>query len=204
MTTLSAKGTKLNRRGLETRQAVLRVAVRCLAEGGPESVSANRIAREANVTWGTVQHQFGDSDGLWAAVLDTISGRGPRLLPVPPDVVTLEARVAMIVDIIWDAMGKPALKAMHNLRRSLPRERAELEAQYPRTAAALAAWDSKWQRACREAFGGIDVDGGRLERVRAFLPGAVRGLYDEQYLSSFVDIAEARAGLAGAITAYLR
>src|SRR6187402_380922 len=70
---VSAKGTRLNRRGLQTRLHMIDVAIRALAsprEG--EQVSANLVAREAGVTWGTVQHQFGDADGLWAAVLEHI------------------------------------------------------------------------------------------------------------------------------------
>ena len=48
---LSAKGTRLNRRGLETRRHLLDVAVQCLAAGGPEAVSANLVAKEAGATW---------------------------------------------------------------------------------------------------------------------------------------------------------
>ena len=44
----------------------------------------------------------------------------------------------------------------------------------------------------------------RLNRVRALLPSAVRGLREEQDVGSFTDLAEARRGLAEAITAYLR
>ena len=29
----------------------------------------NRIAKEIGATWGAVKYQFGDVDGLWAAVL---------------------------------------------------------------------------------------------------------------------------------------
>jgi AcrR family transcriptional regulator len=65
---LSAQGTRLNRRGRETRRHLLEVALRCL-EAGPEAASANLVAREAGATWGTVQHQFGDVDALGAAVL---------------------------------------------------------------------------------------------------------------------------------------
>jgi AcrR family transcriptional regulator len=200
---VSAKGHKLNRRGLETRQTLIETAVRCLAEGGPESVSANLVARQAGVTWGTVQHQFGDTDGLWAAVLTSISERGSSLLPIPDDVTGLGEQVAVIIDTIWNALDRPSLRAMYNLRSALPRERSELEAEYPRTAAALAAWDTKWERACRAAFEGFDVDQVRLDRVRSMLPGAVRGLHHEQYLSSFTDFGQARRGLAEAITAYL-
>lgn len=203
MTTLSAKGTRLNRRGLETRESLLKVAVRCLASGGPESVSANLVAREAGVTWGTVQHQFGDVDGLWAAVLLHVSERGgPSLIPVSDD-ADLRGRVHEIVSTMWNAFEKPAVQAIVNLRVALPRDRATLEAEFPRTAAALVDWDARWEQAVREAFAGFDVDPVRLHRVRSLLPGAVRGLYNEQYLSTYADMDEAREGLADAITAYL-
>lgn len=215
MTTLSAKGTRLNKRGLETRDMLLRTAVRCLAEGGPESVSANLVAREAGVTWGTVQHQFGDVDGLWAAVLTAVSERATTLIPVAGETDGrgdasdqgghdgLGARVDQVVRLIWGALEKPAVRAIHNLRRALPRERVALEAEFPRTAAALVEWDAKWDHAVREAFAGFDVDKVKLRRVRSLLPGAVRGLHDEQYLSSYADIMDARRGLAEAITDYL-
>jgi hypothetical protein len=45
----SAQGSRLNRRGSETRRRVLDVAIRRLAEGSPEPVTAILIAREAGV-----------------------------------------------------------------------------------------------------------------------------------------------------------
>jgi AcrR family transcriptional regulator len=203
VTTLSAKGTRLNRRGLETRSTLLRVAVRCLAEGGPDAVSANLVAKEAGVTWGTVQHQFGDSDGLWAAMLESISERGTTLIPVPADVATLGERVTTVIETIWNALERPTVRAMYTLRSALPPDSGDLEAEYPRTAAALRDWDRRWEAACREAFEGVDVDPVRLHRVRSLLPGTVRGLHDEQRLSPFADIDGARLGLAEALTAYL-
>lgn len=202
MDTLSAKGTRLNRRGLETRENLLRTAVRCLADGGPESVSANLVAREAGVTWGTVQHQFGDVDGMWAAVLTSVAERAPALIPVSRP-TSLADRVGEILTLMWDAMERPAMRAIHNLRVALPRDRATLEHEFPRTAEALLAWDAKWENSVRDAFAGFDVDAARLHRVRSLLPGAVRGIHSEQYLSSYADMDEARRGLAEAITEYL-
>ena len=199
---LSAKGTRLNRRGLETRAAVLRTAVRCLADGGPESVSANRVAREAGVTWGTVQHQFGDVDGLWAAVLTSVADRATALV-ADSSAPTLEQRVGHVVGLIWEALEKPAVRAVVNLRRALPREREALESEFPRTADALVDWDARWDRSVTEAFAGLDVDPVKLRRIRTLLPGAVRGLHDEQHLSSYADFEGARTGLVEAITAYL-
>jgi AcrR family transcriptional regulator len=200
---LSAKGTRLNKRGLETRQLLLSVALRCLATGGTDAVSASLIAREAGVTWGTVQHQFGDVDGLWAALLEDVLGDGAATaLPVPHS-ADLGTRVDAVVSSLWAAMEVPSFRAIHNLRQALPRTRDELEATYPLTAAAIVRWDESWRATMEQAFAGLAVDPVKLERVRSLLPGALRGLHSEQYLSSYTDLADARLGLAEAITSYL-
>jgi AcrR family transcriptional regulator len=200
---LSAKGTRLNKRGLETRQSLLSVALRCLAAGGPDAVSASLIAREAGVTWGTVQHQFGDVDGLWAALLEDVLGDGSATALPVPDSPDLGERVKAVVGALWAAMDLPAFRAIHNLRQALPRSRDELESTYPLTAAAIVRWDEAWAATMAQAFAGLAVDPVKLERVRSLLPGAMRGLHAEQYLSSYTDLAEARRGLAEALTSYL-
>jgi AcrR family transcriptional regulator len=200
---LSAKGTRLNRRGLETRNELLQVTLRCLADGGPEAVSASLIAREAGVTWGTVQHQFGDVDGLWAAFLEYVLGDGTATaLPVPATTDVGE-RIEAVVGLLWSAMDLPAFRAIHQLRLALPRDRDELESAYPLTAAAIGRWDAAWTATMEHAFAGLDLDPLRLTRVRSMLPGAMRGLHNEQYLSPYTDSDEARRGLVEAITAYL-
>lgn len=203
MSELSAKGTRLNRRGLATRQQLLRVAVSCLAEGGPEAVSASLIAREAGLTWGTVQHQFGDVDGMWAALLEYVLRDGAATALPVPDSPDLGERVDAVIALLWAAMDLPAFRAIHNLRLALPRHRDELEATHPRTAAAIARWDEAWTATMEHAFAGLDVDPVRLARVRNLLPGAMRGLHNEQYLSPYTDSAEARRGLVEALTVYL-
>lgn len=200
---LSAKGTRLNRRGLQTRRHLLRVALHCLAEGGPESVSANLVARRAGVTWGTVQHQFGDVDGLWAAVLDFVAAEGGEMLPEMPDQTDLGERVDAVVDMLWTALELPVSRAIYQLRTALPQSRSELEAAFPRTADAIAGWDAHWAEVVEHAFAGLDVDRVRLARVRAMLPAAMRGLRVEHDMSTYVDIDAARIGLRDAITAYL-
>jgi AcrR family transcriptional regulator len=201
---LSAKGTVLNRRGRQTRGHLLAVAVRCLAAGGPDCVSANLVAREAGVTWGTVQHQFGDVDGLWAAVLEYIAlERGP-MVPALPDQTELAERVGAVIDMLWLALDLPVSRAIYHLRTALPYDRVELERTFPRTAAAIVAWDADWTTVVERAFDGLDLDPTKLERVRAMLPAAMQGLRVEQAMSSYVDIGAARLGLRDATTAYLR
>ena len=202
--TLSAKGTRLNRRGLETRQHLLSVAVRCLAAGGTDAVSANLVAKEAGATWGVVQHQFGDADGLWAAVLEHVASRFEPVAPPPedgePDVAE---RVRAVIDLLWEAIDLPESHAIHNLRLGLPRQRSDLEQSHPKTAAAIASWDAQWTAGCKQAFDGLPVDQDKLRRMVALLPGSMMGLRTEQHLVTYVDIDEARRGLTEAVTAYL-
>ncbi|MCW2767742.1 MAG: regulatory protein TetR [Nocardioides sp.] len=200
---LSAKGTRLNRRGLETRRHLLKVALRCLADGGVDAVSANLVAREAGVTWGTVQHQFGDVDGLWAAVIDLIATNRGALGTRVPRHSDLAERVDAVVDMLWTALNSPASRAIYNLRSALPNKRADLEVSFPRTAAAIAAWEVDWTQIVDSAFDDLDVDPAKLARVRNMLPATLRGLYVEETLSTYMDLEEARRGLREAITAYL-
>jgi AcrR family transcriptional regulator len=198
----SAQGTRLNRRGLETRRHLLDVALHCL-EDGPEAASANLIARAAGATWGTVQHQFGDVDGLWAAVLAFATDDRGMLGQEFPTTTDLDTRVDEVVDLLWRSLTAPVTMSLYHLRLSLPADRAELERTYPLTAKEIARLDADFAALCERAFEGLPVDAGRLARVRSFLPGALRGIQNEARLSSYLDLDEARRGLADAIKAYL-
>lgn len=202
-TMLSAKGTRLNRRGLETRRLLLREAVHCLAEGGPDAVSANAVARRAGATWGTIQHQFGDADGLWAAVLDHIADHAGFAALAVPSHPSVADRVEAVIDLMWYAVQLPSAKAFYQLRAALPPRREQLEDGFPRTAQAIARWDEEWAALCERSFAGLGIDASRLMRVRHLLPSALRGLFAEGDLGGYVDVDEARQGLRDALTAYL-
>lgn len=194
---------RANRRGLATRETMLEAAVHALASGDPGAVSANRIAKQIGVTWGTVQYQFGDTDGFWAAVLHFTAERRAGLFTVVNSSRTLRGRVAAIVDTLYDGLTAPESRAIENLRAALPRDYSELERLYPRTAAEFYSWGQSWQEACQKAFADLHVDTRRVREVASFIPGAMRGLVSERELGSYSDPDEARRGLTNAITAYL-
>jgi AcrR family transcriptional regulator len=200
----SAQGNRLNRRGQETRRQILEVAVRCLATGGPEAVSANLIAKEAGVTWGTIQHQFGDSDGVWAAVLDHVSAEVASDLPAGPKKEgSLARRVTAIVERLWIGFDEPNARAIQNLRMSLPRDRVTLADEFPATAAAWLHFDQVWTAIFDELLEGLVSSKTKLRRVRSLLPGALRGIYTQAQVSTLTDAGEAKKGLTEALVAYL-
>src|SRR5690606_38312671 len=112
-------------------------------------------------------------------------------------------RVRNVLDLMWRSLELPGQLALYHLRLSLPRNRDDLEAQFPKTAEAIARWDAEWTDMCERAFADLDVDPARLTKVRNLLPGAVRGLHNERHLSTYTDVDAGREGLAEALAAYL-
>ncbi|MFC7496762.1 MULTISPECIES: TetR/AcrR family transcriptional regulator [unclassified Nocardioides] len=202
--TAGADQHRRNRRGDATRARMLAAALECLATGDPDAVSANHVAKRAGATWGAVKYQFGDVDGLWAAVLDHLEERrgGPLSFPGSAD-QGVEERVDQIVTTLWRGLDLPDARAVDTLRMALPRERGELEQKLPRTAAALASWQASWVETCQGAFADLGLDPDRVREVAALIPGAMRGLKSEAHLSTYSDLDLARRGLTAAIAAYL-
>jgi hypothetical protein len=93
--------------------------------------------------------------------------------------------------------------AIETLRAALPRERAELERDFPLTAAELASWKPRWDSACERAFADLGVDPIRVRQMAALIPAAMRGITSERTLGTYGDLDDARDGLVNAIIAYL-
>lgn len=195
---------RTNRRGQASRETMLEAALQALASGEPGSVSGNRIAKDAGATWGTVKYQFGDIDGLWAAVLQYTAQRRGELPSRAAPHGTLTERVAGILDLMYDGLTAADSRAIENLRAALPRDRAELERLFPQTAAELASWQLTWIESCQKAFADLEVDSARVREVALFIPGAMRGITSERQLGSYIDLDEARRGLSNAIVCYLQ
>jgi len=168
-------------------------------------VSANRIAKDAEVTWGTVQHQFGDLDGLWVAVITEIHSRSWNSSPEtwPTRTSTLRERVDTVIDSVWNYLDTTEGRALTALRTSLPARRSDIAVEYPRTAAAFAARELDWIQGFDYLMDGLDLDPDKLYRVRCLLPAAIRGLSNERQIGFTSDLDIARATLADAVVALL-
>jgi AcrR family transcriptional regulator len=203
MTDAGVSERRTNRRGNATRENMLKAAVKALASGDPGAVSANKIARDIGATWGAVKYQFGDNDGLWAAVLQSTAERRAEVLTFTDTTAPLRQRVADIIDTLYEGLTSTDSRAIDNLRAALPRDHAELEALYPRTAAELSSWGRGWLATCQSAFADLEVDPDRVAEVAELIPGAMRGITSERQLGTYADLDKARRGLTNAIVAYL-
>ncbi len=203
MTDTGVHERRANRRGHATRENMLEAALKVLASGDPGAVSGNRIAKQIGATWGAVKYQFGDIDGFWAAVLHRTAEHRADMLSGTDVATPLHDRVAGIIDTLYDGLTGTDSRAIENLRAALPRDHAELERLYPRTAAELFSWGQGWLAQCQNAFAGLDIDPERVREVAEFIPGAMRGITSERQLGTYADLDLARRGLTNAIATYL-
>jgi AcrR family transcriptional regulator len=87
---------------------MLDAVVECVLQNGYYEASSNAIARQAGVTWGAIQHQFGTRQALLLAVLED---RWHRLTErIGSTVVsgsTLEERLACVMGALEEHYGRP-------------------------------------------------------------------------------------------------
>ena len=87
---------------------MLDAVVECILENGYYEASSNAIARQAGVTWGAIQHQFGTRHALLLAVLEDRWRRLTNRIEsadVPGD--TLEERLACVMTVLEAHYGDP-------------------------------------------------------------------------------------------------
>lgn len=133
-------------RSAETRARILEAVVESIAEVGLPRTTASEIARRAGVTWGAVQHHFGDKDELLAAVLEDGFARfAGRFDDLAAGDSSLAARAAAFVDRAWEHFASPLYRANFEILLGAVRgERSERTDRIP--AEMLAAVDRLWTR----------------------------------------------------------
>ena len=95
-----------------SRRKVIDATVRCVQQGGVTNATVSRIAAESGLTWGTIQHQFGSKDGLFAAILESASAEMLQSL----DNFSVEGKsLPQVIDefteILWSHYSRPIFRA---------------------------------------------------------------------------------------------
>jgi len=128
-------------RTAETRARVMDAVVASIADVGFQRTTAAEITRRAGVSWGAVQHHFGDKDGILEAVLeDSFRRFAERLSDVSLDGLDLEARVAVFVDRAWEHFGSPHYRSTVEILHNHPAAEGDV------WRGMLAAWNEVWSR----------------------------------------------------------
>jgi AcrR family transcriptional regulator len=128
-------------RTAETRAKVMDAVVASIAERGFQRTTAAEITRRAGVSWGAVQHHFGDKDGILEAVLeDSFHRFAERLEDVEVEGLDLEARVAVFVARAWEHFGSPHYRSTFEILLSYPGGEGRA------WQGMLRAWNDVWSR----------------------------------------------------------
>ena len=120
--------------------------VECIAEAGYYAATASEISRRSGLTWGAVQHHFGDKDGILSAVLEDSFARFTETLDEVPTGGTLEQRVAGFVRCAWRHFGSPHYRTTFAILANLPSDPSA-----PWRERLLAAWTDVWKRSFPES-----------------------------------------------------
>jgi AcrR family transcriptional regulator len=158
-------------RTAETRARIMRAVVECIDELGFPRTTASEIARRAGVTWGAVQHHFGDKDGILAAVLeDSFNRFAARVGDVPDEAAGIEKRVSLFVDRAWEHFASPHYRSTFEILLShVPEEAADEPAWQ---AEMFRAWNGIWQH----LFGDVGLSRRRLAVVQHYTLALLSGL----------------------------
>lgn len=204
-TTPAAPPRKPNRRGVAAREKLLSTALEMLGTGRAEAVSINLVAREAGLSWGSVQNLFGDSDGFWSTVVQRITDDKEALWP-PPQSDTIAGRITEVAALYRDVLGSPYAVAIDAIRLGLPRPRSVLAETHPLTAAALDRLEHDWAQSFLDFFDDVRdqaVDDQRFQEVAWALPIALHGLQSHLNNGASVDADGVYRTLVVSMTRYL-
>ena len=129
-------------RRAETRERVLHAVVESIAEVGFQKTTAAEVARRAGVTWGAVQHHFGDKEGILLAALEESFGTFASILGTPSGKhESLEARASLFVERSWLHFRSSHYRSTFEILLNLP---PELEIPWQREM--LDEWKRIWLR----------------------------------------------------------
>ncbi|RMF22582.1 MAG: TetR/AcrR family transcriptional regulator [Deltaproteobacteria bacterium] len=103
-------------RSAATREKVITAATECIAELGYAAATMTRIAERAGVSWGAMQHQFGDKDAIIDAVVErSLEGFVASMRGLRRAEPILEDRVRAFTERAWQNFQGPGFKAVLNI-----------------------------------------------------------------------------------------
>jgi AcrR family transcriptional regulator len=105
---------------------VIRAAIQCISGEGFQRATATRISELSGVSWGGIQHQFGDKSAILDAVLEQVLGDFQRqLASFSTEATSLAGRVKALVDASWNLICDPTYRAFREILRNHPIAGAE-------------------------------------------------------------------------------
>jgi len=167
-------------RSAATRARGIRAAADCLAEQGFKGATMSAIAERAGVTWGAIQHHFGDKNAILDAVLESALGELETgladLAEVEPEI---EKRVRAFIPKADALLRGPGYRAFVEIQLNRARDEArKQQADVTWSDQVAGALARVWKR----AFGDLGIAPRRLQAARRFTFMVLSGIAAETML----------------------
>lgn len=143
MTSSTSGSLPVQERAWDTRRRILAAAVRCLAEEGFAATTTSRILELAEVSRGSLLHQFPTREALLVAAVQDLASRREGGLHVE-ELETDDGDVDRAIEVMWASFQGPLFRAAMQLWAAAPHS--------PELAAALAPRERELGHRIREAI----------------------------------------------------
>jgi AcrR family transcriptional regulator len=189
------------KRGVDTYQKVIHAGIACMARAGFNNTSTNKIAKAAGVTWGTLQHQFGDKARLLEAILEfcikELINNLEQSLTTDRE---LDRRIDSLVEAVWGNQQTLYSKAMLEILMGVRADDELYQRFYPTLQKLSTLYDQQWQ----ELFGDLQLHQDTMEGIKQLTFSSLRGLNADLTLrSSDKNIQQAKQLLKQSLTLLL-
>jgi AcrR family transcriptional regulator len=178
------------KRGTATHQKVIAAGIECIAEQGFHNTSTNKIAKAAGVTWGTLQHQFGDKARLLEAILETCFDKQmQQIAQATATTAPLTDRIDAVVETIWLIQQTDNSRAMQEILLNVRSDRNLSERFHPTLQKLRDLYNHQW----RSIFDDINMSEECMEATKQLTFATLRGLsFDVVVQSSDTSIQAAK------------
>jgi len=160
-------------RSSDTREKVIQAAIRCIAEYGYQQATVTRIADLSGVSWGGIQHQFGNKAAIIQAVLDHTLDEfvmGVQSISTQDD--QLETRVKVLVEGAWRLVNRPGFLAFLEIvlshRHEPPRRNPAWRYTARVSKVMIAVWD--------HLFGSLELSEEQVQTARRVTFSTLTGM----------------------------
>jgi AcrR family transcriptional regulator len=166
-------GAKRQERAEATRTRILDAAVASIDAVGFAGTTAQRIAREAGVSVGAVQHHFPAKSEILDAVLERSSANlASQFEGIEVDRLDLDARISLFVERAWRHYGSAAFRSTLVILSNAPDAAADDAGSQAALGASGRRADGLWKRLFRDA----KVPARRQREIRDYAFSSLSGV----------------------------
>lgn len=163
----------LTRKGIQTHERVVLAGIDCIAELGFHAASTNKIAARAGVTWGTLQHQFGDKVTLLEAILEAAyKDQAAAIFGATTPDTPLRQRITALLNGFWQEQASPASIALTDIIRSVLADPEYRNRFLPQLQRLRDSYDKQWN----VMFADVKLPKEKFEATKQLAFAAIRGL----------------------------